>query len=55
MLIAAIVLMSVSIIVTGSTTYLEWRQRDSVWKLFMKIGPCLFGVGGILFGLGMVG
>ena len=53
MMIAGIVLMGVSVLVTGSATYLEWRRREPLWGLMMKVGPCLFGIGGILFGVAM--
>ncbi len=54
MLIAGIIFMSLSLVVTGGATYLEWRMREPLWALMMKVGPCLFGIGGILFGLAMV-
>ncbi len=54
MVIAGIALMSLPVLLTGGATYLEWRRSEPIWKLLMKMGPCLFGIGGVLFGLGMM-
>ena len=55
MLVVGIVFLSMGTMVTGVATYLEWKLRDPFWKLLMKVGPWLLGVGGMLFGLAMVG
>lgn len=51
MFVAAIVLLALGVGALGTSTYLEWRCREPVYALVMKVSTGLLAIGALLFSL----
>lgn len=52
LIITSIIVMTAGGTLTGVATLLEYLRNEPIYKLLMKIGPVLIGVGGIIFSMG---
>ena len=50
MMAAGIALLTAAVAVTGTSAYLEWKFREPVYALYMKVGAILLAIGGVVFG-----
>ncbi len=54
MLVAAIALMAVGSLGVGGAVIMEIWKKEPIYMILMKIFPWFFGVGAVLFALGLV-
>lgn len=47
----AMIFMALGSVGTLSSALLEWKLHEPLYKIFMKIFPWFFGVGGVLLAL----
>ena len=53
MMIAGLGVMTVGTVGIAFAVVEEWRKKEPIYMLIMKIAAGLFGVGGVLFGVAM--
>ena len=53
MIIAGIVLLAIGSFGVGAAVIMEVWKGDDIYKIMMKIFPWIFGVGGIILGVGL--
>ena len=53
MIVAGIVLMAIGSFGVGAAVVMEAWKGDDLYKILMKIFPWVFGVGGVVLGVGL--
>ena len=51
MVIAGLVIMSIGVLLTGTSVGLEIMLKQPHWMIFMKVGASMLAVGAVLFGI----